>query len=87
MGRIIFINPFASTRISGGIKSTYQHAELLTELGYTVVVFQPAGPPTWCSPHLRALVSDPPGSVPVRPSALIDCLVKCGIFLGFCKPT
>ena len=72
MGRVIFINPFASTRISGGIKSTYQHAELLTELGYTVVVFQPAGPPTWCSPHLRALVSDPPGSVPVRPSALLD---------------
>jgi glycosyltransferase involved in cell wall biosynthesis len=58
MGRIIFINPFASTRISGGIKATYQHAELLTELGYQVIVFQPSGPPTWCSPHLRALVSD-----------------------------
>lgn len=32
MARIVFINAFDSARISGGIKSTYQHAELLTGL-------------------------------------------------------
>src|SRR5258705_11828467 len=58
MGQIIFINPFARTRISGGIKATYHHAELLTELGFNVTVFQPDGPPPWCSPHLQALVSN-----------------------------
>jgi glycosyltransferase involved in cell wall biosynthesis len=58
MGQIIFINPFARTRISGGIKATYHHAELLTELGFNVTVFQPDGPPTWCAPHLQALVSN-----------------------------
>src|ERR1051326_9165218 len=58
MGRIIFVNPFARTLITGGIKSTYYHAELLTELGFEASVFQPDGPPVWCSPRLQALATD-----------------------------
>jgi hypothetical protein len=58
MGRIIFVNPFAKTLITGGIKSTYYHAELLSELGFRTTVFQPDGPPAWCSPRLQALATN-----------------------------
>src|SRR5216684_3721774 len=58
MGQIVFINPFAKTRISGGIKATYHHAELLTELGFGVTVFQPDGPPAWCGPRLQSLATN-----------------------------
>jgi glycosyltransferase involved in cell wall biosynthesis len=58
MGRIIFVNPFAKSLITGGIKATYSHAALLTELGFSAAVFQPDGAPSWCSPELQALVTD-----------------------------
>ena len=32
MGRIVFLSPFVKTEISGGIKTAYRHAELLTEM-------------------------------------------------------
>ena len=47
MSRIIFLAPFAKTEISGGIKTAYRHAELLTELGFDAVVYQLDGPPSW----------------------------------------
>jgi hypothetical protein len=58
MGRIIFVNPFSKSLITGGIKATYSHAELLTELGFAAAVFQPDGAPAWCSQRLEALVTD-----------------------------
>jgi hypothetical protein len=58
MGRIIFVNPFSKSLITGGIKTTYSHAALLDELGFATAVFQPDGPPSWCSPRLEALVTD-----------------------------
>lgn len=45
--KIIFINPFSKTLITGGIKVTYQHAKLLLSYGYDVKVFQPDGAPEW----------------------------------------
>jgi hypothetical protein len=57
MGQIIFINPYPKTLITGGIKATYYQAELLAELGFATTVFQPGGPPEWCSPRLRAFCS------------------------------
>ena len=47
MPRIIFLSPFGKTEISGGIKTAYQHAELLTELGFDAAVYQPDGAPSW----------------------------------------
>ena len=58
MGRIRFLNPFVKTLISGGIKATYQHAELLRELGFDAAVFQPDGPPVWLSNQLQSLACD-----------------------------
>jgi glycosyltransferase involved in cell wall biosynthesis len=55
MGRIIFLNPFLKTLITGGIKVCYSHAELLAELGFDVTVFQPDGPPDWLPPRNQAL--------------------------------
>jgi len=57
MGRIIFISPFKKTEITGGIKTTYNHAALLHELGFDATVFQPDGPPPWLSPRFRTLNS------------------------------
>ena len=57
MGQIIFINPFKKTEITGGIKTTYNHAALLRELGFDATVFQPDGPPTWLGPRFQALTS------------------------------
>ena len=58
MGRIRFLNPFIKTLISGGIKATYQHAELLRELGFDAAVFQPDGPPVWLNQRLQDLACD-----------------------------
>ena len=55
MGQIIFLNPFGNDEITGGIKTTYVHADLLRELGFKVVVLQPAGPPTWLNEQLQSL--------------------------------
>ena len=57
MGQIIFVNPFAKAQVTGGIKTTYNHAELLRELGFNTTVYQPHGPPQWLSPRLQALRS------------------------------
>jgi len=58
MGRIRFLNPFVKTLISGGIKATYQQAELLRELGFDAAVYQPDGAPVWLSPRLQELACD-----------------------------
>jgi len=47
VSKIIFLNPFSPTAISGGIKVTYQHAAILAELGHDVSIFQPAGKSEW----------------------------------------
>ena len=47
MRRIIFINPFARSEITGGIKVVYRHAELLTQSGLDACVWQPEGKPAW----------------------------------------
>lgn len=58
MRRIIFLNPFAKTEISGGIKTTYRHAELLSELGFDAVVYQPEGRPAWFETRARVITSE-----------------------------
>jgi tetratricopeptide (TPR) repeat protein len=57
MGQIVFINPFSNVEVTGGIKTTYNHADLLRQMGFNVTVFQPDGPPNWCSPRLQTLTS------------------------------
>jgi hypothetical protein len=47
MGRIIFMTPFSRMEITGGIKTNYQHAELLAELGFDACIYQPDGQPKW----------------------------------------
>ncbi|GAN61531.1 hypothetical protein ACI01nite_23120 [Acetobacter cibinongensis] len=70
--KIIFINPFSKSLITGGIKVTYQHAKLLLSYGYDVRVFQPEGFPEWLnSGQDKELVtdalSDTPDSIFVFP--------------------
>lgn len=55
MARIIFLAPFAKNEITGGVKTVYRHAELLTELGFDAAVFQPDGPPSWFETRARHL--------------------------------
>jgi hypothetical protein len=55
VARIIFLLPFAKHEISGGIKTTYRHAELLTELGFDAFIYQPDGPPAWFETRARLL--------------------------------
>ncbi len=57
MGRIIFLSPFAKTEISGGIKTAYRHAELLAEMGFDALVYQPEGSPSWFETHAKLLTS------------------------------
>ena len=47
MGRIIFMTPFSRMEITGGIKTNYQHVELLAELGFDACIYQPDGQPKW----------------------------------------
>ncbi|WP_336762608.1 glycosyltransferase family 4 protein [Asaia sp. VD9] len=47
MGKIVFLNPFSPDATYGGVKVTYQHAEILAKSGYEVAVYQPAGRPSW----------------------------------------
>ncbi|WP_025823793.1 glycosyltransferase family 4 protein [Asaia astilbis] len=58
MKKIIFFNPFGPDVVSGGIKVTYQHAGILAKQGYEVLVYQPAGRPTWLDVSSRITVSD-----------------------------
>lgn len=47
MGRLVFLNCFPRDTWSGGIKTTYHHADLLRQHCFDVRVLQPDGPPTW----------------------------------------
>jgi len=58
MGRIIFMTPFSRMEITGGIKTNYQHAELLTELGFDACIYQPDGQPKWFKSSARRLVGE-----------------------------
>ena len=57
MSRIVFLNPFAKTEISGGIKTAYRHAELLSDMGFDACVYQPEGPPSWFETRAKLLTS------------------------------
>jgi len=59
VGRIVFLNPFSKSEITGGIKTTYRHVELLTELGFYACVFQPDGPPGWFESRVKVLTAQP----------------------------
>ena len=47
MPRIVFLCPFTPNDITGGTKTVYRHAELLTESGFDAFVHQPEGRPRW----------------------------------------
>jgi glycosyltransferase involved in cell wall biosynthesis len=55
VARIIFLCPFARSEITGGIKTTYRQAELLAELGFDALVYQPEGKPAWLDTSARVL--------------------------------
>lgn len=79
MGRIVFLNPFVRTEISGGIKTAYRHAELLAEMGFDACVYQPEGSPNWFETStkvLRSLTPPAPGDVLVFPEAINGPLVE-----------
>ena len=79
MGRIVFLNPFPRTAISGGIKATCRHAELLTEMGFDACVYQPEGAPSWFETSakvLRSLNQPAQGDVLVFPEAINGPLVE-----------
>ena len=79
MGRIVFLNPFVRTEISGGIKTAYRHAELLIEMGFDACVYQPDGPPSWfetSAKALRSLNAPVQGDVLVFPEAINGPLVE-----------
>lgn len=79
MGRIVFLNPFVRTEISGGIKTAYRHAELLIEMGFDACVYQPDGPPGWFETSakvLRSLNAPEQGDVLVFPEAINGPLVE-----------
>ena len=70
MGRIVFLNPFTRTEISGGIKTAYRHAELLTEMGFDACVYQPEGPPGWFETWADATLKSDPGGMARNPPVL-----------------
>ena len=79
MGRIVFLNPFVRTEISGGIKTAYRHAELLTEMGIDACVYQPEGPPSWFETRAKVLTSwkaPSKGDILVFPEAINGPLVE-----------
>jgi hypothetical protein len=78
VARIIFLAPFAKNEITGGIKTVYRHAELLTELGFDAAVFQPDGPPSWFETRARLLSRFTPsaGDVLVFPEVLNGILTE-----------
>lgn len=59
MGRIIYLVPHPKSLISGGVKFAYRHVELLEELGYDAVVFQPEGRPAWLASAAKVLTAPP----------------------------
>lgn len=58
MGKIVFLNPFAAEKIYGGVKVTYQHAGILSDAGYDVMIYQPDGRPTWIDVPERITICD-----------------------------
>jgi glycosyltransferase involved in cell wall biosynthesis len=79
VGRIVFLAPFVKTEISGGIKTAYRHAELLSEMGFDAAVYQPEGPPSWFETRARTLTAwrqPARGDVLVFPEALNGPLVE-----------
>lgn len=72
MARIIFLLPYVKHEITGGIKTTYRHAELLAELGFDAVVYQPDGLPSWFETRAKwvARVSPTPDDILVFPESL-----------------
>src|SRR5690348_13042089 len=47
MKRIVYLSPYASDNITGGIKVMHRHVEMLGELGFDACIFSPAGRPPW----------------------------------------
>jgi hypothetical protein len=47
MRRIVYLNPYPSAEITGGIKTAFRHVELLRSIGIDARVFAPGGRPTW----------------------------------------
>lgn len=79
MGRIVFLNPFTRTEISGGIKTAYRHAELLAEMGFDASVYQPEGRPSWFETRATVLTSwkaPSTGDILVFPEAINGPLVE-----------
>jgi hypothetical protein len=79
VGRIVFLNPFTRTEISGGIKTAYRHAELLTEMGFDALIYQPDGPPNWFETRAKVLTAwtqPTRGDVLVFPEAINGPLVE-----------
>ena len=57
MTRIVFLNPTPKDLISGGMKTVYRQAEMLTELGFDAYVFQPDGRPEWLHTSAKVLTT------------------------------
>jgi glycosyltransferase involved in cell wall biosynthesis len=72
VARIVFLNPFSRSEITGGIKTAHRHAELLAEMGFDSWVHQPDGAPSWFESKARLLPSLVPetGDVLVFPEVL-----------------
>jgi hypothetical protein len=68
MGRIVFLNPSPKELISGGMKTVYRHAEMLTELGFEACIFQPDGKPDWLRTSASVLTAVP---YPLRDEILV----------------
>jgi glycosyltransferase involved in cell wall biosynthesis len=72
--RIIFLNPFAKTVISGGIKVMFGQAEILESMGFDASVYSPDGHPSWMSSRARLFPGADPtadsGNVLVFPETL-----------------
>lgn len=47
MTRIVYLSPFPTAEISGGVKVMFRHVEMLCAMGYDACVFSPAGRPNW----------------------------------------
>lgn len=80
VARIIFLSPFATTEITGGIKTAYRQAELLVGLGFDACVYQPDGAPSWFTTQARVLtgphLATRPGDILVFPEVLNGMLAE-----------
>ncbi len=80
MRRIVFLCPFSRTDITGGIKTLYRHAELLTQSGLDARIWQPEGKPAWLESTARILTEPgfrpSPNDVLVFPETLNGVLAE-----------